>query len=74
MLRISKFDSNNHCRFVVEAKLITPWIRETRIEALRDLSDSDCAPSIARTGAHQWALALQRVTTPHQITHQGALQ
>jgi len=74
MLRISRNDSDNSCRFVVEGKLITPWIRETRIEALRDLPDSDCATSTAKTGARQWAHAGRRVATPHQIAHQGAHQ
>jgi hypothetical protein len=30
MLRISKIDSDNGCRFVVEGKLITPWTAELK--------------------------------------------
>ena len=30
MLRISKIDSDNRCRFIVEGKLITPWIAELK--------------------------------------------
>ena len=64
--------SDHECALLLSCS--AKQVREARIEALRDLPDSDCAPSIANTGAYQRARPLQRLTTPHQIARQGALQ